>query len=47
MNDYPPIDFLAAAFVAQNKPKPMDQQIGGMGFPRKRGKVKKSGDISR
>ncbi len=46
MEEYPPVDFLAAAFLAKNKPKPLAEQIGSLGFPRKRGKVKR-GDISR
>jgi len=46
MEEYPPVDFVAAAMVRKNAPKPIGEMIGSAGIPVKRGKVKR-GDIGR
>jgi hypothetical protein len=46
MNEFPPIDFVAAAWVQSQKPKPLAEQTGSLGMPVKKGKVLKRGDIS-
>jgi hypothetical protein len=43
----PPANFVAAAWVNGQKPKPLAEQIGSLGLPSKKGKVRKRGDISR
>ncbi len=46
MELYPPLDFVAAALMRKEAPKPIAEQIGSLGFPVKKGKVKKRGNIS-
>ncbi len=47
MEEYPPIDFMAAAWMKGQEPKPIREQIDSVGFPHKKGKVIKRGDIGR
>ncbi len=46
MEEYPPIDFLAAGWIKANKPKPIAEQVGASGLPYKKGMVKKRGNLS-
>jgi len=46
MEQYPPVDFVAAAFVRKNAPKPIGEQASSAGLPYRKGKVKKRGDLS-
>ncbi len=47
MEDYPPIDFVAAAWIKSQQPKPISEQAATLGLPHKKGKVIKRGDLSR
>ena len=43
----PPVDFVVAAFLKANGPKPLMQQVSASGLPVTKGKVKRYGDKRR
>jgi hypothetical protein len=47
MDTYPPIDFIGAAWIKKNAPKPIAEGIGQLGIRPRKGKVRKRGNISR
>jgi hypothetical protein len=47
MKVMPPANFVAAAWINAQKPKPLSEQIGSLGLPSKKGRVRKHGDIRR
>jgi len=44
INEHPPVDFVVMAWLKGKAPKSIGEQIGGMGIPIRKGKVKRRGN---